>query len=179
METPRGLASYLGAARVVRLGPRSILVALEEATVTPNTLVHATLALGYPYRPAFGDQLLVVGDAASFYIIGVLAGRGRTSFSNPLGVALRAEGGSLGIVGDRGVSIRGDRIHLETQRLRRLATTVVQTFARRVTHVRGTLTVEAGDIDEQAQGGWLLQARRVVVKTLKNARIKSTTVRVG
>ncbi len=174
-----GLDAYLGAGRVVRVSPGSLLVALEEDTVPRSTLVHATPALAFPYQPVVGDQLLVVGDASAFYVIGVLAGRGQTTLSNARGVSLRAEGGHLRLVGDRGVRLTGRRVHMEAQRLRRLATIAVQTFGERRTQVRETLAVVAGDVDELSQGRWLLQARRVVLKALTTARIKSTTVRVG
>ena len=174
-----GLDSYLGAARVVRGGPGSLLVALEEETVPRGMLVHAIPALAFPYRCVVGDQLLVVADAHAFYVIGVLSGKGHSPLSNARGVSLRAENGLLRLVGDRGIRVTGSRIHLEAQRLRRLAVKVVQVFGEQETHVRERLAVEAGQIDEVSQGRFLLQARRVVLKALTKARIKSTTVRVG
>jgi len=174
-----GLDSYLGAGRVVRVDTGSVLVALEEASVPRGTLVHAVPALTFPYRSAVGDQLLVIGDTEAFYVIGVLEGRGHTSLSNPRGVSIRADGGALRLVGDRGVVLSGRRIRFEAERLRQLAVTAIHSFGERVTHVRETLKVEAGDVDEHSSGRFLLQARCVVLKTLTNARIKSTTVRVG
>jgi hypothetical protein len=172
------LDSYLGAGRVVRLGPGALSVALEDATAA-GTVVNATPALTFPYRPVLGDQLLVLGDARAFYVIGVLAGRGSTTLSRAAGVSLRAEGGALRLTGDRGVRLTGSSIQLRAQRLRRLAALAVQTFGEQERHIRDRLTVEAGDLDEHSRGRWLLQARRVVLKALIVARIKSTTVRVG
>ena len=174
-----GLDSYLGAARVVRVAQRSLHVALEEATEGETTLVYATLALAFPYEPIVGDQVLVVSDAHEFFVIGVLCGRGPSALSSPLGVSLRAESGRLQLVGERGVRLRGNRIRLEAQRLRRLAVTAVETFGERVTRVRESRNVEAGGLDELSQGRWLLQARTVVLKALNGVRIKSAAVRVG
>ncbi len=170
--------SYLGAARLVREESGSLVVALEEPTVTGGTVVHATPALTFPYRPAVGDQLLVLGDARAFYVIGVLVGRGQTALSNPAGVSLHAEG-QLRLTGDRGVRVRGRGLELRAERLARLAVRAVETFGEQTRHVRERLRVEAGDVDEHSRGRWLLQARTVVVKALIGARIKSTTVRVG
>ena len=173
------LDSYLGAARAVRVERGSLLVALEEEAVARGTLVRATPALAFPYQPAVGDQLLVIGDAHAFYVIGVLSGRGQSSLEGPRGVSLRAEGGALHLVGDRGVRVSGSRIHVEAERWRKLAATALLTLGQRVTHVRDLQEVEAGDVDELSQSRWVLQARRVLLKALTNARIKSTTVRVG
>jgi hypothetical protein len=179
------LTSYLGAARVVRLEGAtgalggSVSVVLEEPSAPGGTVVRATLAFSYPYRPVVGDQLLVLGDARAFYAIGVLAGRGPARLSNDKGVSVRAEGGLLRLVGDRGVRVTGARVALEAERLGRLALRAVETFGERQRAIRERLTLDAGSIDENADRGWLLQARRVVVKSLVEARIKSTTVRVG
>lgn len=176
---PGDVDTYLGAARVVRVEPAAVVVALEEARGSGPVVVHATPALTVPYAPRPGDQLLVIGDAAAFYVIGVLDGRGAVSLSNPAGVALRAEGGALRVVGDRGVRVAGARVRLETGWLRQLAVSAVTTFGERVTHVREAWKVEAGQLDERSDGRHLLQARRAVIKALTSARIKSTTVRVG
>lgn len=170
------LESYLGAARVVRVASQSVLVALEEASDAP--LVQATPALTFPYRCALGDQLLVIGDARAFFIIGVLAGRGTSSLPHASCVSLRADG-QLRLVGERGVRVTGERVRLEAERLRRLAVDTVQTFGELSSRVRERLRVDAGQLDELSQGRWLLQARTVVIKSLEKARIKSSTVRVG
>lgn len=173
------LRSYLGAARLVRVAEGSLLVVLEERDVPGGTVVHATAAFTVPYRPSVGDQLLVIGDERAFYAIGVLRGRGETSFSSAAGVSLRAEGGRLRLAGDRGVRVGAATIKLEARRLRRLAARAVETFGEQQRIVRERMAVEAEVVDEHASGRWLLQARRVVIKALEKARIKSTTVRVG
>ena len=171
--------AYLGAARVVRLEEGTVVVALEEARGSGPIVVHAASALAYPYTPRAGDQLLVVGDAAAFYVIGVLEGRGHVALSQAGDVTVHAEGGALRLVGDRGVHLRGDRVQLTTEVLRQRAVSVVATLGERVTHVREVLRVEAGQLDERSDRRYLLQSARTVIKALTGARIKSTTVRVG
>ncbi len=168
------LERYLGAARAVRHTDRSWVVAL-----TDDTLVHATLALSFPYRPRIGDQLLVIGDATDFYVIGVLNGRGHAKLSNPQGVSVHAEGGKLRLAGDRGVRLTGRRIRLRARELKRVALTAVETFRERTREVREALAVEAGEVDELSSGRWLVRARRAVIKGRDGARVKSTTVRLG
>jgi hypothetical protein len=150
------------------------VVVLDDGTV-----VHATLALSYPYRPRVGDSLLVIGDAHAFWVIGVLEGRGRTDLSSAGRVSLQADGGRLRLRGDRGVRLTGRRIHAETGHLRRLALTATQTFGALRSQAREGARLEAGEVDELSQGRWLLQARRAVLKSLYGARVKSTTIRLG
>jgi len=179
MTAGSSLQGYLGAARVIRVNDQSLLVALDACSVPGGVVVHATPAFTSPYRPAAGDELLVVGDERSFYAIGVLRGRGQTSFSNPAGVTLRAEGGRLRLVGDRGVRVTGVAVRVQTERLRRVAARAVEILGEQRRVIRERLDLEAGEVDEHARGRWLLQAGRVVIKTLHKARIKSTAVRVG
>ena len=166
---------YLGSARVVAVDDRSLRVVLEEEA-TP-AVVHATLALAFPYRPTIGDQLLVVGDSHAFFAIGVLAGRGRTTLVGT--AAILAEQGRLRLVGDRGVRLASKRLHIEAERFRSLAVTARQTFGEMRTQVREQLKIEAGEVDELSQKTWLMQARQVVIKSLTGARVKSMKVRLG
>lgn len=171
---PACLERYLGAARVVRIAGRSLVVELEDAT-----RVFATSALAFPYQPVVGDELLVIGDARSFFVIGVLEAHGRASLSDPKGVSLHAENGRLRLIGDRGVSLRGRRVFVHAERLKTVALTAIRTLGQAHTDVRDALKVEAGEVDELSQGRWLLQAKRVALKALVGARLKSPTLRVG
>lgn len=168
------LERYLGPARVVRVANRSLLLMLEG-----DTQVHATLALAFPYQPVADDQVLVIGDATAFWVIGVLHARGRTQLTSEGNVSIHAESGRLRLVGDRGIHLKGRRLHLSTQHLRRLAVTAVETFRERQTQVHEVLKIEAGEVDELSQRRWLMRAKRVVLKALTGARVKSTTVRLG
>lgn len=168
------LERYLGSARVVRVADRSLLVVLEDATT-----VHATLALAFPYQPVAGDQVLVIGDAAAFWVIGVLEARGRTNLESAGSAAIVAENGRLRLLGDRGIKLSGRRIHLEARHLRRIAVTLVQTFGEQQTQVREGLKVEAGEVDQLSEKRWLLRAKQIALKALMGARVKSTTVRLG
>lgn len=171
------LARYLGAGRVVRLAEgadRALVVALED-----GTLVRATPAFTYPYVPTIGDELLVVGDAAAFFLIGVLDGRGGTALDDPRGLAIAAEGGRLRVIGDRGVAITGRQVDVIAERFARTAVTAKQTFDRVATTVRELLAVDAGEVDELGKGAFRLAAKRVVMKALVGVRMKGSTVRLG
>jgi hypothetical protein len=165
---------YLGPARVVRLEEGAVVVVIDS-----ETLVHATLALAFPYRPVIGDQLLVIGDEQAFFVIGVLEGRGRSGLSNDAGVALSAESGRLRLVGDQGVRVHGRSVDVQTEELETVAIETHQTFGEQRKQVRGAIQTEAGQIDELSQGAWVTQAKRFILKCLNAARVKSNTVRLG
>ena len=165
---------YLGPARVVRLEQDAVVVVIDI-----ETLVHATMALAFPYRPVIGDQLLVIGDEQAFFVIGVLEGRGRSGLSNDEGVTLSAESGRLRLVGDKGVRVHGRSIDVQTEELETVAIDASQTFGEQRKQVRGVIKTEAGQIDELSQGAWVTQAKRFILKSLNAARVKSNTVRLG
>jgi hypothetical protein len=170
------LDRYLGSGRVVRLadgGAPSVVVSLED-----GTRVHATPAFTFPYEAAIADELLVIGDAAEFFLIGVLEGHGRTELSNARGVSIRTDG-RLRVIGDRGVTLRGRVVDVIAERVSRVAVEARQTFERARSEVRDVLRVEATEIDERSERGFRLVAHRVILKALKGARLKSSTVRLG
>jgi len=171
---PVTIDRYLGPARVVRLEQDAVVVVIDS-----ETLVHATMALAFPYRPVIGDQLLVIGDAHAFFVIGVLEGRGRSGLSNDAGIQLSAENGHLRLVGDKGVRMHGRSVKVQTEQWQTVAIDTHQTYGERRKQVRGVIKTEAGQIDELSQGTWLTQAKRFILKSLNEARVKSNTVRLG
>jgi hypothetical protein len=173
-STAGSLDRYLGAGRVVRIEGDRVAVVLED-----GTRVQAGLALTFPYRPAIADALLVIGDARAFWAIGVLEARGRAGLSKAEGVCIEAHEGRVRVVGDRGVSVTGPEIRMQAEELRRVARLAVQAFGKLETKVREARRVEANDVDEASRTRWLVQAKRVVIKALRGARLKGPAVRVG
>src|SRR4051812_25077045 len=84
--SPR-VEDYLGPAEVTRLEGHAVYVALPS---DDGAETRAELALAFPYEPALGDTLLVISKGASCYVIGVLHGTGRSVFSLPGDVGVRA-----------------------------------------------------------------------------------------
>src|SRR5262245_55855191 len=64
---------YLGPAVVTEVAADDVVCELP-----PGPAVRARLALAFPYRPAPGDTLLVIGRGGAHYVIGVLSGSGQT-----------------------------------------------------------------------------------------------------
>src|SRR5712671_4666305 len=93
--------SYLGPARALAVDGRRVLVAL------PDAKAWATLALAHGYTPVENDVLLVIGQEESFYVIGVLAGRGRTTLTAHGDLELRAPQGRIDLLARDGIALRG------------------------------------------------------------------------
>src|SRR5439155_12302793 len=70
-------STYLGPATVLAVAGDRVKVEL------PDEHAWARLALGLPYQPAAGDEVLAVGRAGAWYVIGVLTGRGPTVLTAP------------------------------------------------------------------------------------------------
>ena len=141
-------AGYLGPGRVLEVSPRGVLVELTElaeqaATQAPQ--VRAALGFASPYRPALGDELLIMGSGERFYAVGVLSG------SSPGGLAfegdldLHAVGGTLTLSGDEGVAVEGQRITLRADALRTFAGSLTEKADEAYRWVKGLATLRAGE----------------------------------
>src|SRR5690349_17715873 len=102
-----------------RIEPASVLE-VEEGRLRlkfDDEEAWGVLALGYPYRPAAGDTVLALGQESRWYVIGVIRGRGLTSFTAPADLELRAPNGSIGLVASGGVRIEAPEVALRADRL--------------------------------------------------------------
>jgi hypothetical protein len=166
---------YLGPATVSRAVGDRIEVTCDEL----GDSVLARSALAYPYQPVRGDELLVIGDRGSCFIIGVLVGRGRPRIAAKQ-VSLRAEGGSLRLSAGRAVVIAAKRAdvvaqddvfvqsHHATRQTRRLSQRIlekVETLSR--------------DYDQVIDRGWVHHARRITAKVKKTFYINGGRIRLS
>ena len=62
---------YLGPAEVTQVVGSDVTVLLTDGRET-----HAHLALAFPFQPTVEDELLVIGEADAWYVIGVLRSAG-------------------------------------------------------------------------------------------------------
>lgn len=132
------VAEYLGPADVVAL-----VGAAVEVDLRGGGRVRADLALAFPYVPAIGDTLLIIGKAGEHWVIGVIRGRGHARLTFPGDVDLRAEG-QLTLRSDKRVAIRGPELDIETGAIKMVARAVTEKFTTFYQRVRDTLSVRAG-----------------------------------
>src|SRR5262249_40991097 len=113
LPAARAASDYLGPARGVEVAGSAVSVELPGGEAA-----RATMALAFPYRPAAGDTLLVVGRDGAWYVIGVLEGTGETVLSFSGGVEVRAEGGPLRLSSDQAVELSAPEVGVDAGRLR-------------------------------------------------------------
>lgn len=173
-SAPLPAADYLGPARVARVAASSVDVELpggETAT--------ARLALAFPYRPAEGDTLLVIGKGRDHYVIGVLEGRGQTALAFEGGVEIHARGGPLALSGEQGVFIRGPEAVVEAGTLRMTAEAVVQKFSSVYQRVSALLSVRARDAETIVEETALTRAKKATILTDETVSINGRQVNLG
>src|SRR5580704_16333122 len=105
-------SDYLGPARVTRVAPHEI-----EVEIRGGERATAQMALAFPYAPAEGDVLLVIGKGDEHWVIGVIQGTGKAALAFEGGVEISARGGPLTLTSDRGVAIRGPEVEVEAGKL--------------------------------------------------------------
>jgi hypothetical protein len=166
---------YLGPAEVIEARAGEVRVELPEGEVVP-----VSLAFAFPYEPAPGDALLVIGKGdGEHYAIGVLRGTGRASLAIQGHVDLRAVGGKLHLAGDEGVEIEGPELSLRAKKLRTLAESAIETFSSLYQRVTETLRVQARESHTLVEGAAITQAKTAQIMTEDVVTINGKQVHLG
>ena len=165
--------NYLGPAEVIEVAGAEITV-----RIGPDREVPAALALAYPYQPAVGDLLLVIGED-DHYVIGVLHGRGTAELAFNSDVTLRALDGRLDLVGDRGVRIQGPELEIRTGMLRMLADRVYQNYNQMTQRVRKLFSFRAGTAHSSVDGTSLSKARTTKILSEEKVSINGRQIHLG
>lgn len=164
---------HLGPALVISVQPHEVLVDVGGRET------RATLALAFPYRPAVGDTLLVIGKGAEHYVIGVIHGTGQSALTFEGDVAIRASGGELSLSGDRGVRVSGPEVALEGQTVRVTAGALVQKLTSMYQRVREMLSTHSGEQETIVDGASLTRAKSASVLTEESMSINGKQIHLG
>lgn len=148
-----GVGTWLAPARVTSVSAVGVTVRLPDGRETA-----ARLALALPYEASIGDELLVLGDASSAYVIGVLGGRGRTRLALEGDVSLEASG-TLDLRAGEGVSIDAPKLELRAKTFSILAGKATQVFDSLRKTVRELYSVRAAEQQTLVDGTSQLTAR--------------------
>lgn len=165
MET----ATYLGPAKVTRVEgrPRHVRVAVGE-----EEPVWARLALAGPYRPAPGDELLVVRlDGDPLYAIGVLEGKGPTTIQVPGDLNLEAPNGSINLSAPH-VHVRADKLEFTTQRIIEKARDVYR-------WISGLLQIQSARMRTVVETDYHLKADYIHEKAKADVNIDGRSINLG
>jgi hypothetical protein len=174
LSATRGASDYLGPARVLAVRAGEVEIELPDGAAG-----WARLALAFPYQPAPGDELLVIGKGEARYVIGVLHGRGQTVLAFQGGVEIRAEGGPLSLASDRGLHFRSPEIGMDTGTLRMAADAVVQRFTSVFQRVSALLSVRAREMETVVDEGQLTRAKSASILTEETMSINGKQIHLG
>jgi len=172
VEPSKDPGPSLEQARVRKVRGRSL-----EVRLASGRTVQAELALGVPYRPLRGDEVLVIGDDRR-YVIGVVAGRGRLDLAAE-GLSLRALG-RLTLSANQAIRLRAPKIHWLAEKTARFEVgTLLLQAAELRQDVGERLSVVTRDLDHVISRSWFAQADRACLKVVDAFHINGKVVRLG
>ncbi len=167
-------ARHLGPAEVVSVGAGKV-----EARIEGGRIVTAELALAMPYEPAENDRVLVIGEGGRAWVIGVLAGRGRTVLSFDGDVELRANDGVLRLASTKRVEVEAPDATFHVGVLRTVADSVAVHVASFTQRVRELMTVHAGQKREIVDGSATTQAKSATLVTEGDVKVNGKAIYLG
>jgi hypothetical protein len=166
-------SDYLGPAEVLRVEPGAVHVRTPDGVEA-----RAEMALAFPYAPAPGDVLLVIGRGPAHYVIGVLHGSGQSALHFPGDVELRADG-ALRLAGGTGVTIEAPETEIQTGKLRMMAGAVVQMFTSVHQRVTDLLSVHARASRTLVDEASYAQSKSAAIVTEETVTINGREIHLG
>ena len=163
----------LGSAEVVADQPGRLVVRLEdgrERRVQP--------AFAFPYQPALGDLLLVIGDTDALHAVGVIRGQATSVLAFAGDAEVRAEG-TLHLRGGQGVELEAPQVTLRAELLRAFAGTLVERAGTAYRWIEDQLTVRAGESRRLTQGDDVSQSKRSVTLAEGTVKVDGKQVQLG
>jgi len=165
----------------VRLTQAIVLEASDRGVraFAEDRVIDARMALGYDYRPAAGDVLLVIGQEDSHFAIGVIRGTGRSVLSFPGDVDVRAPQGRMRLFAGKGVSVHAPEVSVRTGKWNLIAETLVEKAAEAYRFVTGLFQLRAGSRHTVIQGQSFEKAERVYVRAEQEVSVDGKTIQLG
>ena len=166
-------APYLGHGQVLAVDNGRVLVALSGAKAW------ATMALGNGYAPVVGDVLLVIGKGEAFYVIGVIAGRGRTTLSAHGDLELRAPHGRIDLLARDGINLRAGLVQIVGKTWEVVAETVRHRFGELCCQVKEVMRWRSKRAETEVEDVHRTQAGRIVQRADKDVSIDGEKIHLG
>jgi hypothetical protein len=166
-------ATHLGPARVLQTAGNRIQIEL------PDEIAWAVSALAFPYQPAVGDDVLTIGQAGSWYVIGVLRGTGKTTFTVPADLELRAPRGSIELVSAKEIRLKSPEVGITANKLSLLAQSVFESFVRATRWVKETFQLRAGRLRARVESTYDLKAERILERAEGDVKIDGRKIHLG
>ena len=165
---------YLGPAIVTKVGAATL-----EARLPSGETIRPKLALAFPFAPTVEDSLLVIGQDARYFVIGVIESTGTTHLQFQGNVEVRAVDGTLDLQGEHGIELRGAQIDIKTRKLNVVATKATEVFGTLFTRVKELMSVHTGNTDTVVKGQWSSRSQRASITSEEVASINGQEVHLS
>jgi hypothetical protein len=163
----------LGPARVVRAEANRVMLRVAHRNIW------AVSALPFQYEYQAGDLVLAIGQEDSWYVIGVLKGRGHTTLTVPGNLTFQAPRGNIEFVSAGKVQIQSPEVGISTGKLAIVARSVRERFQSASRWVNETLQVFAGRLRTRVENESELTAERIVERAEGDVRIDGNQIHLG
>lgn len=163
----------LGPGQVLEVAPTGLTIALPG-----RGSVRAKLAVAFPYAPSVGDDVLVIGKAGAYWVIGVERSTAPACLSVSGDLELRA-GGKLTLSAEDGVALATPDVEIRTKKLRVFAESVLEHAQSMALRVREVYTLFAGQSNTVVEGTHVTQAKRAKVVTEETVSINGREIHLG
>lgn len=159
-----------------------------EVVLPGGNSAWARLALPPPYRPAEGDQVLVIScEGGTMYVIGVLSATGPTHFSVPGNLSIDAPHGSITLSarGKVRVSSReaaetiAPRVIVRAGRFEVLVHTLLERAHNSYRWARDLFQVKGGRLRSVAEESYLVKTHRAHLKSEADFSINGRNIHLG
>ncbi len=165
--------NQLGPARITRVEGIRLWISLESREVP------ATMAIAYPYQPEEGDIVLTIGQEEKYYVIGLIQGRGKCTFTAPGDIEFRAPRGQIDLLSSRGVRIQGPQVTIKAKKLEVMARSVMEKFGEASRWISGAFQLRAKRMRSVIEEKYSLKADRIVQRAEKDVRIDGKKINLG
>jgi hypothetical protein len=164
---------FLGPGRVERVDGNRLLLSM------PNTQAWAFSAVGFPYRFERDDVVLAIGNRDEWYIIGVLSGKGKTSFHVAGDLQLHAPRGSIELIGARGIFLKSNNVSIVASRLNLVVRRLSQRFDDMRTWIKNNYELFASRCTTRVAGSYRISANKIVERAEGDVKIDGKRIHLG
>jgi hypothetical protein len=165
--------TYLGPARVLTAAGNRAKLEL------PDEYVWAVVALGMPYEPAVDDVVLAIGQKGSWYVIGLIQARGKTTLTVPGDLEIRAPRGGIQLSAATNVTVKGPEVTIAANKLELFAKSVFERFTAATRWVKEAFQLHAGRCRTRVDGCYELSAERIRERAEREVKIDGSKIHLG
>ncbi len=170
---PTARNSAIASGSVIEAGEKQLLLDID------GQRHWAVMALAYRYEALPGDKVLVANDGETYYVIGVLEGRGTTSFVAPGDIEFRAPRGCIDMVAAKSINMRSPKFQVSSTTLELVADRAVHRFNSLDQWVRETIYTHAGRMLNRVKETYRLNAGKIVGRAKGAVKIDGDEIKLG